>query len=59
MNLKGTVGPVYLRDLSDECQKDIRLNLSRKVKIAEMNGEDIVVGYYLPLEGCHPVSNED
>jgi len=51
MNYKGC--PVYLRDLSDEAKRDLRSSLTRFLFISEDRGDDVVVGYYLPLDKCY------
>ena len=57
MNYKGT--PVYLRDLRDELQADIKRSLSGEALRASVEDEDVVVGYYVPSGKEYPANKED
>lgn len=42
--------PVYLRDLQEDCQNDLREKIPILLQVAEAEGRDIIVGYYLRVE---------
>lgn len=44
--------PVYLRDISDECQCALRetSKWNKLLSIVESQGKDIIVGYYLDVQ---------